>query len=247
MDADDISHPDRFRLQRAYLDDHPEVGAVGSRVALFPRAALGPGWRRYQGWLNRLLTPADHARERFVESPLAHPSVMMRAEAAAAVGGYRERPWAEDYDLWLRLVEAGRGLAKVNRTLLAWRHHQTRLSINHPRYTPAAFLAARAHFLARTPALAGRGVHLWGAGPTGRKLARLLAAEGILTERFYEVDPAKIGRKTLGVPVVSWTALEPAGRFPLVVAVGAPGARKRIRPETRARGYREGEDLFFAG
>ncbi len=246
MDADDLSHPDRFRLQLEYLAAHPRTAAVGCRVAIFPRRSLGPGWRRYQAWLNGLTTPEDHARERFVESPLAHPSVMLRAEAVASVGGYRDPGWAEDYDLWLRLAEAGWELAKVERTLLAWRQTPGRLSLTSPRYRPEAFLAARAHYLARLPALAGGRVAMWGAGRTGRRLTRLLAGRGVEVTRFYDVDPGKIGRRVLDIPVHSWTELEAPGRAPLLVAVGAPGARALIRPETRRRGYREGVDLVFA-
>jgi glycosyltransferase involved in cell wall biosynthesis len=194
MDADDLCHPERLARQVRYLDAHPDVGAVGSRVRIFPRDCLGPGWRRYEVWLNRLLTPEDHARELFVESPLAHPSVMMRADAVAAVGGYRDRGWAEDYDLWHRLLSAGWKLAKVDAVLLAWRHAPTRLSRNHPNYHLSAFLRARAHYLARHPAFRGGSVAVWGAGKTGRRLAWHLTEEGLRVSRFYEVDPSKIGR-----------------------------------------------------
>jgi len=247
MDADDLCHPDRLRRQLAYLEAHPRVAAVGCRVALFPRRRLGAGWRRYQAWLNGLLTPEDHARECFVESPLAHPSVLLRAEAVDAAGGYQDRGWAEDYDLWLRLAAAGWGLAKVPATLLAWRHGPGRHSLTSPRYHRRAFLRARAHYLARHPVLAGGRTALWGVGTTGRDLARRLGEHGIRVSQFYEVDPKRIGTRFLDAPVVSWLRLEPAGRLPLVVAVGAPGARGLIRAEARRQGYREGRDFFFAG
>jgi hypothetical protein len=64
--------------------------------------------------------------------------------------------------------------------------------------------------------------------------------------RFYEVDPAKIGRRCGPVPVLSWEELGPPGDEPLVVAVGARDARSRIRPELSRRGYREGVDYLFA-
>jgi cellulose synthase/poly-beta-1,6-N-acetylglucosamine synthase-like glycosyltransferase len=246
MDADDICHPDRLRRQLEYALLHPDVAAVGSRVALFPRRRLGPGWRRYQAWLNGLLTPEDHDREIFVESPLAHPSVLMRADAVRAVGGYRETAWAEDYDLWLRLVEVGWKLGKVDATLLAWRQTTSRLSLTSPRYAPRAFLEARAHYLARHRLLRGGRTSVWGAGATGRRLTRSLRARGIEVARFYEVDSRKIGRRVLGIPVRSWRELAPPGDVPLLVAVGAPGARALIRPETRRRGYQEGVDLLFA-
>ena len=72
------------------------------------------------------------------------------------------------------------------------------------------------------------------------------AAEGLVIERFYDVDPAKIGRTLRGAPIDSWEALDPPGRLPLVAAVGAAGARALIRPQVLERGYREGVDFVFA-
>jgi glycosyltransferase involved in cell wall biosynthesis len=246
MDADDICHPDRFRRQLAYLDEHPDVAAVGSRVAIFPRADVGAGWRRYETWLNALVTPEDHHREIFIESPLVHPSVMMRAAAVEAVGGYRETPWAEDYDLWLRLSAAGWGLAKVPATLLAWRHTMERYSLVSPKYSHGSFLAARAHYLARHPMLAAGSVAIWGAGRTGRRLTRRLRRHGVRVVDFYDVDPRKIGRDVEGARVRPWTDLARPGGIPVVVAVGSIGIRELIRPEVLRRGYREGEDVLFA-
>ena len=246
MDADDICHPDRFRRQVEYLDAHPGIAALGSRVALFPGHSLGAGWRRYADWINGLLTPEDHRREIFIESPLAHPSVLLRAEAMEAVGGYREVPWAEDYDLWLRLDAVGWGLAKVPATLLAWRQTATRHSLTAAKYRHDAFLSARAWFLARHPALAAGRVAIWGAGRTGRRLTRKLRGQGVRVVGFYDVDSRKIGRRVEGAPVRAWTDLARSNGVPLVVAVGTPGARDRIRPEILRRGYREGMDLLFA-
>ena len=45
----------------------------------------GGGMRRYVSWLNGLLSHEDIVRDLFVESPLAHPSVMMRADMIVMV------------------------------------------------------------------------------------------------------------------------------------------------------------------
>jgi hypothetical protein len=215
-------------------------------VVSFPKAALGPGWRRYERWLNGLITPRDHARELFVESPLVHPSVLLRATALEEVGGYRDVAWAEDYDLWHRLHASGWHLAKIDAPVLAWRQSPGRLSLTSPRYRHEAFLEARAFYMARHPALRGGRVAVWGAGRTGRRLRRLLGGHGVAVTCFYDIDPAKIGREHDGTPIRSWNELAPAGREPLVAAVGIPGARALILDEARRRGYREGRDLLLA-
>ena len=86
--------------------------------------------------------------EAFVECPVAHPTLMLRAEALRELG-YRELGWPEDYDLVLRLLERGAQIGVVARRLLAWRHAPGRLSQTDAAYTPARFTACKADFLAR--------------------------------------------------------------------------------------------------
>ena len=77
--------------------------------------------RAYVAWQNRLCDHAAIVRELLVESPLAHPSVMMRRALLERLGGYREFDGPEDYDLWLRAHRAGARFAKLRRRLLEWR------------------------------------------------------------------------------------------------------------------------------
>src|SRR5262245_48659475 len=100
MDADDVAHPERLARQVAALLGDGRLAAVGCRVEAFPPDAVREGLSRYVAWQNGLITPEDHARQIFVESPLCHPSVLLRREALDAVGGWHDPPWPEDYDLW---------------------------------------------------------------------------------------------------------------------------------------------------
>ena len=66
--------------------------------------------------------PAYVAWEFFRRSNFYHPTVIMRADAFAAVGVYDETmPHAEDYDLFARMVMAGMKLAVLERHLLSYR------------------------------------------------------------------------------------------------------------------------------
>lgn len=246
MDADDRMAAERLAVQVDAARRHPDWAVVGCRVSMFPEAALTDGMRHYRDWLNGVLTPGDVARDIWVESPLAHPSVLFRRDAVAAVGGYREGPFPEDYDLWLRLHAAGHAMGKVDRELVAWREGPGRLSRTDPRYAPAAFRALKAHHLARS-VLAGRHeVQLWGAGPDARAWRNALAAEGIRVARFFDIDPRKIGR-TLGdgAPVLDWRRTPEFRGTPLLCAVGQKGARARMRGLLAAMDFVEGRDHWF--
>lgn len=243
MDGDDLALPQRLSRQAGLLDEQPELGACGACVEFFPAERVGAGMRRYESWLNGLRSPRDIRLALFVESPIPNPTAMFRTHTLRALGGYRETEWPEDYDLFLRADAAGVRMAKPEGVLLRWREHGDRLTHRHPRYTLDQFQRAKARYLAagRLPA---RPLVIWGAGPTGRTLCDRLAEQGVQVEAFLEVHPRRIGGRKRGLPVYPIErALDP-GVF-VLVAVGARGARARIRDWLEERGRGEGDDFLF--
>jgi glycosyltransferase involved in cell wall biosynthesis len=243
MDADDVSARERLALQARFLEANPEIAVVGSRIRIAPRRGLGEGMQRYERWLNAVVDPDSHRAELFVESPLCHPSVMLRAHALRELGGYDvDRDWAEDYDLWLRLDERGARMAKLARCLLLWREHPRRLTRVGASYRRERFLALKLHHLERRRR--GRRVVVWGAGVEGKPWLRALRDREIEVERVIEVDPRKLGQRIHGALAVPPSRLGPPREDQLlIVAVGTPGARDEIRAHLRPRGYREPEDF----
>lgn len=249
MDADDYAYPDRLEIQVRFLESRPEIAGCGCGVRILdvktggrPRA----GYAHYECWLNHLTDSGTVSRERFIESPVAHPAALVRRAAFEAAGGYRECEWPEDYDLWLRMLEAGFLLANVPQVLLDWYDKPDRLSRTSGRYSQASFLRAKAHYLSHFAQVRTRGVMISGAGPIGKQFARLLSGNGIAVRAFVEVHPRRIGNKIAGVPVVSEKDLEPCGPGSPVqlAAVGQKGRREQIRAFLSSRGYREGESFF---
>ena len=244
MDADDVCEPERFALQLAYLGEHPETAVLATRVETFAEGGVGEGYRLFDAWQNGLLTHEQMCLALFIESPLSHPSVVFRRRAILEIGGYRERPWPEDYDLWNRVVAAGLRMAKLEEVLVRGRDAPERTSRTEPRYLKDAMLQAKAHFLAAGPLPADREIVVWGAGVTGKRLARYLRLQGRRIHAFVDIDPRKMSRDVGGVPVGSAEELgPPRGRF-LLAAVAARGARKLIRRRLAELDWREGEDYL---
>ena len=250
MDADDRSHPDRIRLQREYLMENPDVAVVGSLVKGFPADQVGEGFQLYYQWLNSLLTHEDITREIFVESPIANPCAAFRKSVVQDLGGYQDHGWPEDYDLWLRLYLAGAKFAKIPEVLLEWREHAERLTHTDSRYSVENFLRAKAHYLARGPALGRDAVFVWGAGMTGRRISKHLVKEGLPLAAFVEVDPKKIGNTRRGKPIIGADELldywkkyqDPI----LLTAVRARKAGPLIRESLGELGLAEGVDWWAA-
>jgi glycosyltransferase involved in cell wall biosynthesis len=245
MDADDSARADRLLLQAERLEGDASVDVLGSRVVLgtAPGGTSGAGMRAYVAWQNDLLDHHAMARDRFVESPLVHPSVAMRAATLRRLGGWRAFDGPEDYDLWLRAFDAGLRFAKLALPLLEWRDSPGRLTRTDPRYAPERFLAVKLEALARGPLAGGRPAVVWGAGPVGKAWARALRAAAHEVRAFVEVNPRKLGGRIQEVPVLAvGEAVRLRGPLHLA-AVGQKGARERIRAEAARRGLTEGADL----
>jgi glycosyltransferase involved in cell wall biosynthesis len=267
MDADDESHAERLEAQVEYLRRHHEVGVVGCQVDYGGDRGKNAGYALHVDWLNSLVTPEEIALNRFVESPLAHPSVMFRRALAERHGAYRAGDFPEDYELWLRWLAAGVRLAKVPRTLLTWHDPPVRLSRTDRRYAPEAFFRIKAEYIARwlaepvgrdrqippgkisagqaTPPY--REIWVWGAGRPTRKRAAHLESHGVQIAGYIDVDAKKTGRGIggTGLPVLAPTDLPPPGRIFVLGYVSSRGARADIRAELVCRGYVEGRDFLM--
>ena len=118
MDGDDISLPERLARQVAYLDEHPRVDVVATVVKL-----MDPGGNPTGYWKeDREQVTEEGIREYLPQNNcIAHPSIMARANVLKAFGYLDSQKQAEDYDLWLRMVAAGKVIHKIAVPLLLHR------------------------------------------------------------------------------------------------------------------------------
>lgn len=250
LDADDECAPDRFAAQLAFADLNPSLGLVGCLVEFAGDRIADAGYAAHVDWLNSLVRPEEIQFSRFIESPFAHPSVLFRRRLVQDHGGYRTGEFPEDYELWLRWLEAGVRMAKVPRTLLRWHDSPARLSRTDPRYSLESFFRLKAGFLARWlaqhPGLASRPLLIWGAGRLTRRRVAFLEAEGVQVSGFIDVDPRKQGHRPDGRTVHAPETMPPRERCFVVGYVSLRGARDYQRNILIQKGFVEGTDFLFA-
>lgn len=230
-DADDVSRRRRLELQRAHLASHRDVGLVGCRVRIVPASESWVGMRRWAAWHNTLLTHEEMARELLVDSPLAHGTAMFRRSVLERVGGWRDRRWPEDVDLWLRLVAAGVRLSKLPQTLYAWRQHMSSATRRDERYGQARFDDLRVHALRAGLLREAQGVTVVGVGRGVKRWSARLELEGYRVHRVLEGHPTRASISPLSAPAV--------------LVFGAPVARARWREALTRHGWQEGGDFVF--
>lgn len=249
MDADDVAHPERLTRQVALLDGDATLSVASCRVEFGGDRAARTGYALHVDWLNSLLTPEAIALNRFVESPLANPSVLFRRELVEKYGAFRDGDFPEDYELWLRWLDAGVRVAKTPETLLTWHDGPGRISRTDPRYAPEAFFRVKAEWIARElrRSAADREIFVWGAGRHTRKRSAHLTTQGVRIAGYIDVDVKKTGRGLggTGVPVLAENALPAPGTIFVLSYVTTRGARDYNRRQLITRGYVEGRDFLM--
>lgn len=111
MDSDDISLPQRFEKQLAFMQAHPEVAASSAALEEFDETG--------RVFSSRVL-PLTHeelavfARQR---SPLSHAVAIFRKSVVLSVGGYPPFKRSQDVALWSLLLVKGYRLGNLPDTL----------------------------------------------------------------------------------------------------------------------------------
>lgn len=117
MDADDISTPERFEKQISFLTCNPIIGICGTGIKTFGR-------------IERVILNPEKMTDMciFLDSPIAHPTVMFRREILKG-GGYDETfKVSQDYALWARLYKEGHQFYNIQEVLLHYRNSDIQIS-----------------------------------------------------------------------------------------------------------------------
>jgi len=95
QDADDVSERVRLQHQVRYLDNHPEIGVLGTSTTIINE--IGDEIDEWEAAPN----PMESLK---VRNGLTHGSVMFRRTVMEDVGKYDENfRYAQDYEYWLRI------------------------------------------------------------------------------------------------------------------------------------------------
>lgn len=117
MDADDISHQNRFEKQVEYLEKNKDCVCVGS-------------WYKILGTNNvaKLCINDQEIRcKLFFESSFGHPTVVFRKNLVNGIKFDKSFPHAEDYKFWVDISNEGK-LANIPEVLLEYRIHNQQVS-----------------------------------------------------------------------------------------------------------------------
>ena len=122
MDSDDISLPARFKKQIEFLENNLDVGVLGTSFSIFQKREED----------NFPPTDDESIRKSLISgvSPIANPTVMMRASAIQGVKYNNDYPFAEDLAFWIELMDKTK-FANLPEILLKYRWFGGNVSKKH--------------------------------------------------------------------------------------------------------------------
>ena len=108
MDTDDVCMPERFAIQKKFMDEHPEVSVVSGAIGEFENSP------DEELRIKTLPTDMDELMKynRF-RNPVNHMAACIRKKDVMEVGSYQPMLYLEDHYLWERLIVAGKKIAAV--------------------------------------------------------------------------------------------------------------------------------------
>ncbi len=124
MDCDDICLPHRLAKQVEYLDRHPDIAVIGGQCIYIDTNG------KVIDSQNIFRCPIESSSMKWTasyECPFVNPSVMYRKQILwGKLGGYDEMAtFAEDYEIWLRLLENNYQGYNLTEVLLKYRVNPT--------------------------------------------------------------------------------------------------------------------------
>ncbi len=123
QDADDISLPDRLEQEVRILDEKPRVIIVGTFTDVIDEKGVNIGEWKYP------TSDSGIRWQMLFDNSFVHTSVMFRADVVTRNNlQYNEHIfWAQDYELWSRLLDYGKGL-NIGKILVKHRVHSNQVS-----------------------------------------------------------------------------------------------------------------------
>ena len=151
MDADDVCHLQRLEKQVAYYNDYTEVSVLGTGYQEINENGQTGIFYVPQ------VTNEKIRQEMLWTCSIVHPTVMFKKDIFLKFMGYQFSLYAEDYDLWLRMMHNPEVIfANIPESLFLYRIHggqSSNAALIQRNFAVVLSLMMREFFLTKNPIL----------------------------------------------------------------------------------------------
>lgn len=244
MDADDIMAKDKLSELLQLLKENGK-GTVGTAlVHYFADGGVSEGYEKYEKWINALSINGNHWDEIYQECVIASPCWLIYRSDLLKCEAFEPNRYPEDYDLVFRFYEQKMKVKAVQKKLHLWRDHTERSSRNDPHYRDSSFFQLKLDYFLKLERDESRNLIVWGAGPKGKRMAKMLQKKGVAFE-WVSNNPNKHGKEIYDQLMKSFRSILEHKRPQLIITVAQRNAKKEIVSFLNSNGLVEKEDFYF--
>ncbi|MGB0882280.1 MAG: glycosyltransferase [Vicingaceae bacterium] len=244
MDSDDIMTLDKLEVMTSNLLDNGNGHIAVGLVKYFSENELGEGFKRYEDWLNVLITKGTCFNEIYKECVIPSPCWMVYRSDFEKCGALRPNVYPEDYDLTFRFYINGLKPIPCDKILHHWRDYATRTSRTDENYADNTFITIKADYFLSQEYDYTKNLVVWGAGRKGKALAKILIEKGIDFKWICD-NPKKIGKHIYDKEMFAFSELKNIENAQSIVTVANQSAQLEIKKYFTALGQKSMRDYFF--
>ena len=225
QDADDIMPTDKLKKLLSVLNSNDKGTIATGKVKYFSGTKLMDGFKKYEKWLNDLCETNSHYDHIFKECVLASANWLIKRDDFEKLGAFSDAIYPEDYHFVFKAYQNNFKIKSSNEITHLWRDHEKRASRNLEQYSDQKFFPLKVSFFKEIHGSSD--ICLWGAGPTGKKLAKELLRQNI---NFHWVtnNEKKIGKEIYGIRIFDYQSLRDRNNHKLIISVSQRDALSSI-------------------
>ena len=245
MDSDDRMPADKLEVMvRHWLLHGRGTIIAGGTEHFVDQGEVGPGFRRYENWLNDLAARGAHYEEIYQECVIPSHCWMMHHLDFEAVGGFEPEVYPEDYDLCFRFYQAGYQVVGLNKILHYWRDRAERISRTWEVYKDNRYFELKLHYFYLLDRDLRRPLVIWGAGRNGKDLTKLILNNEKNLHWICD-NKKKIGKDIYGIRMQHFDELISIDAPQILIAVASPDDRREIKSHLKQNGKKPVSDFWF--
>lgn len=244
MDADDISSHTRLQKQIDFLENNLHIDVVSCLVEHHSKdEGNQDGYAHHINWLNSIITPEEHYLNRFVDAPVAHPTVLFKKELINKFGDYTLARTPEDFELWLRWMEGGVKFGKIPELLFQWSDYPERASRTHSNYSSNNFFIQKAKYFAHWMKNKKSAKDIWvcGYGKDVFKKSDYLLDEGVDIRGYIDIKERPNALRN----VINYQSVKANDNSFILVYIGDRKGKRKIKDFLSNCGKKIGKDYLF--
>ncbi|MEQ8472071.1 MAG: glycosyltransferase family 2 protein [Marinoscillum sp.] len=245
MDSDDLMPDDKLEALVGEWLKHGEGTVIaGGTVHFVDDGVVGDGFLKYEQWLNEVARTETHYQEIYKECVIPSHSWLAHRNDFEAAGAFDPVVYPEDYDLCFRFYRNGLNVVGLDKVLHHWRDRSDRISRTWEEYKDNRYFELKLNYFYELDRDPQRPLVLWGAGPNGKDMARLLAQR---EDQFHWVcnNSKKIGKDIYDIRLHPTDEILNLSSPQIMIVVTTPKARSRIEGILSLWGKEPVKDYWF--